>query len=88
MKNVLDTTSMPFPQTPPANPTTPLDPDRLAAILHGDAEVGDEGVVTVSVDRILIDGIHVLPEANISTQVEFKPVSDRGHRPGPRPTSP
>jgi hypothetical protein len=81
VKNVLDTTSMPFPQTPPSNPTTPLDPDRLAAILHGDAEVGDEGVVTVSVDRsdrIVIDGIHVLPDANISTQVEFKPMANRG----------
>jgi hypothetical protein len=56
----------------PANPTTPLDPGRLASILHGDAQVGDGGVVTVTIDRsdeIVIDGIRVSPEANISTNV-------------------
>ena len=78
VKNVLDVTSTPFPQMPPVHPTTPLDPDRLASILHGSASVGDEGVVTVEIDRtdtIIIDGIHVSPEANISTNVEFKPLS-------------
>jgi hypothetical protein len=76
--NVLKATATPLPQTMPANPTTPLDPDRLAAILHGDAQVGDEGVVTVSISRtdtIVIDGIRVSPEANISTEVQFKPLS-------------
>lgn len=81
VKNVLDVTSTPFPQMPPANPMTPLDPDRLASVLHGSASVGDEGVVTVEIDRtdtIIIDGIHVSPEANISTNVEFKPLSNTG----------
>lgn len=81
VKNVLDVTSTPFPQMPPAHPTTPLNPDRLASILHGSASVGDEGVVTVEIDRtdtIIIDGIHVSPEANISTGVEFKPLSNSG----------
>jgi hypothetical protein len=44
----------------PSDPTTPLDPERLASILHGDAEVGDEGRVTVTIDRsdtIVIDDI-------------------------------
>ncbi len=80
-RNVLAATSTPLPQTMPSNPTTPLDPDRLASILHGDAQVGDEGVVTVTIDRtdtIVIDGIHVSPEANISTDVEFKPLSSSG----------
>ncbi len=79
--NVLKATSTPLPQTMPSNPTTPLDPDRLASILHGDAQVGDEGVVTVTIDRtdrIVIDGIHVSPEANISTEVQFKPLSSSG----------
>jgi hypothetical protein len=79
--NVLKATATPLPQTMPANPTTPLDPDRLASILHGDAQVGDEGVVTVSVSRtgtIVIDGISVSPEANISTEVQFKPLSSSG----------
>jgi hypothetical protein len=79
--NVLKATATPLPQTMPANPTTPLDPDRLASILHGDAQVGDEGVVTVSISRtdmIVIDGISVSPEANISTEVQFKPLSSSG----------
>ena len=78
VKNVLDVTSTPFPQKPPAHPTTPLDADRLASILHGSASVGDQGVVTVTIDRtdtIVIDDIHVNPEANISTNVMFKPLS-------------
>jgi hypothetical protein len=76
--NVLKATSTPLPQTMPTNPTTPLDPDKLASILRGDAQVGDEGVVTVTVDRsdtIVIDGNRVSPEANISTNVQFKPLS-------------
>lgn len=79
--NVLKATSTPLPQTMPANPTTPLDPDKLASILHGDAQVGDEGVVTVTIDRsdtIVIDGIRVSPEANISSNVQFKPLSSSG----------
>ncbi len=83
VKNVLDVTSTPFPQQPPAHPTTPLDPDRLAAILHGSADVGEEGVVTVTVertDRIVIDDVHVSPEANIYTEIQFKPLSATGSR--------
>jgi hypothetical protein len=81
VKNVLDVTSMPFPQQPPAHPSTPLDPGRLARILHGDAEVGEEGVVTVTVprtDRIVVDDIRVRPDANISTMIEFKPLGKSG----------
>ncbi|HWE08249.1 MAG TPA: DUF1259 domain-containing protein [Solirubrobacteraceae bacterium] len=84
--NVLTVTSTPLPQTMPSNPTTPLDPDRLASILHGDAQVGDEGVVTVTIDRtdtILIDEIEVSPEANISTNVQFKPLSGSSAWVGP-----
>ena len=83
VRKVLDVTSTPFPQRPPAHPRTPLDPARLAAILRGSAEVGDEGVVTVTVDRtdrITIGDVHVSPGANISTNVEFKPLSSWGSR--------
>ncbi|MCU1355831.1 MAG: hypothetical protein JWM89_1249 [Acidimicrobiales bacterium] len=82
VRKVLAATSTPLPQTPPEHPTTSLDPDRLAAILHGDAEVGDEGVVTVTVprnDTIVVDGIQVSPEANISTVIEIKPLDFVGH---------
>ncbi len=81
VKAVLNTTSTPFPQTMPSNPTTPLDPGRLAAILHGNATVGSDGVVTVDVDRsdtILIEDVVVNPGANINTNIEFKPLNASG----------
>lgn len=77
IRAALNTTSTPFPQTLPQNPTTPLDPNRLAAILHGHASVGDDGVVTVWIyrsDPIFIDDVRVNPQANVSTNVEFKPL--------------
>lgn len=50
--SVLKATATPLPQAPPAHPTTPLDKARLQRILHGyEAEVGDDGVVTVYVAR-------------------------------------
>lgn len=81
VRAVLAATSTPLPQTVPKKPKTPLDAHRLAKILGGDAEIGDEGVVTVSVSRkgtIVIDGIHVSPEANVSTSIEFKPLNAAG----------
>lgn len=49
--NVLKVTSTPLPQKMPSKPKTPLDPKRLARILHGQASVGEQGVVTVNVSR-------------------------------------
>jgi Domain of Unknown Function (DUF1259) len=79
--NVLKATSTSLPQTMPTNPKTPLDAQRLATILHGQAQVGNEGVVTVNVSRrgrVVIDGVRVSPEANISTGIEFKPIGSSG----------
>lgn len=81
VRRVLSTTSTPLPQTMPKHPTTPLHADRLARILGGDASVGEEGVVTVEVprkDHITIDGIRVSAHANISSNIEFKPLSSHG----------
>lgn len=82
LKAALSVTSIPFPQTLPSHPHTPLDPARLKTILHADSiSVGDEGVVTAWIyrkDKITIDGIVVNPQANISTNVEFKPMDDSG----------
>jgi hypothetical protein len=77
VRHVLAATSTPLPQKPPANPTTPLDHGKLAKTLHGSSEIGEDGVVTVSIsrtDRILIGDVQVSPEANISTNVEFLPL--------------
>ncbi|MDQ6818718.1 MAG: DUF1259 domain-containing protein, partial [Actinomycetota bacterium] len=81
MHNVLAVTSTPFPQQPPANPTTPFDVKRLERILHGKASVGSNGVVTVDVDRtdrITIEHVLVNPGANISTNVQFEPLTSSG----------
>jgi Domain of Unknown Function (DUF1259) len=77
VRNVLRVTATKLPQKMPSNPKSPLDAKRLATILRGSAQIGDEGVVTVNVlrsDRIVIDGVRVSPEANISTNIEFKPL--------------
>ena len=74
-------TSTPLPQQMSSNPTTPLDPDRLAKILHGDATVGDDGVVTVTVPRrhgVRLGGVYAQPQTGVSTNIEFNP--ERGSR--------
>jgi hypothetical protein len=83
VRRVLDVTATPLPQTTPSDPTTPLDHAKLAKTLHGSSEIGEDGVVTVTVnrnDRIVIDGIQVSPEANISTNVEFLPLEGTATR--------
>jgi hypothetical protein len=76
IKGALDVTAIPFPQKSPQHPSTPFDARRLAKILHGTATVGEDGVVTVDISRkgrIVIDGVEVNPDANLSTNVQFKP---------------
>lgn len=78
VRNVLSVTRAPLPQAQPQNSTSPLDANRLANILHGHASAGDQGVVTVWVYRppVRIDGVLVNPQANISTNIDFKPLGD------------
>jgi hypothetical protein len=82
LHGVLKATSTPLPQAPPSNPKTPFDVRRLEGILHGfDAEVGDNGVVTVYVARrnpVFIDGIRVNPATNIATNIAFEPLNSTG----------
>lgn len=82
--NVLKSTSTPLPQEPPSKPRTPFNADRLKSILRGDSsQVGEDGVVTVSVSRkdpIHIAGILVQPEANIATNIDFQPLNSSGSR--------
>lgn len=83
IRRVLAATATPLPQKPPSNPATPLDHAKLAKTLHGSSEIGDDGVVTVSVsrrDRIVIGDVQVSPEANISTNIAFLPLDDQGTR--------
>jgi hypothetical protein len=83
VRKVLDATATPLPQKPPSNPKTPLDHAALAKLLHGSSEIGEHGVVTVTVnrsDRIVIGGVEVSPEANISTNIEFLPLAADGSK--------
>jgi hypothetical protein len=76
IKAALDVTAISFPQKQPDKTPTSLDARRLAKILHGTATVGEEGVVTVDVSRkhtIDLGGVEANPDANLSTNVEFKP---------------
>jgi hypothetical protein len=63
-------------------PKTRLDVTRPKSILHGyDAEVSDNGVVTVYAARrspVYIDGVRVNPASNIATNVSFEPLNSSG----------
>jgi len=76
-RDVLDVTAVSLGQQGGSDiPTTPLDADRLASILHGSANVGDQGVVSVTVprtDSIVLGAVELRPEAGVSTTIEFKP---------------
>lgn len=72
----IEVTHTRLPQPPPPHPSTPLDAQRLARILHGEAQVGEDGVVTVVVartDRVVLAGVRASPYCGISTTIQFKP---------------
>jgi hypothetical protein len=75
---VIKSTATPLPQHSPAHPKTSLPTARLAKILGGTASVGENGVVTVDVPRkhgVVLGGIHVSPDLNIATNIQFEPLS-------------
>ena len=79
---VVGATGTPLPQKPPAAAKTPLDKDKLEKILGGKAEVGDDGVVTVSIPRketIVLGGVRLKPGMGVSHTVAFQPL-DGGKR--------
>lgn len=74
---VVAVTGTPLPQKSAANSKTPLDKNKLEKILGGSAEVGDDGVVTVSIVRketIMLDGVALKPFAGIAHTVAFQPL--------------
>jgi hypothetical protein len=78
---VLEHTSTPLPQKLPSHPTTPLPAATLGHILGGAADVGENGVVTVTVPRagrIELGGVRIKPGLNVSTTVEFEPLGSSG----------
>lgn len=78
IRAVIDRTGTALPQSSPPHPTTPLPVHRLAAILGGEATVGEHGVVTVEVPRkhgVRLGRIRVSPDLNIATSVQFQPLA-------------
>jgi hypothetical protein len=74
---IASATSTPLPQKPPPHPTTPLPAQKLGAILGGSVDIGENGVVTVSVPRrsgVALGGVHVSPELNIANSIQFEPL--------------
>src|SRR5215212_410642 len=78
---LVSVTTTPLPQHLPDNPTTPLNANALATILGGTAEIGSEGVVTVSIpraDTIVLAGVPLKPEAGAQVTVAFEPLEGGG----------
>ena len=79
--SMVKATGTPLPQSQPEHPTTPLPAEQLAHILGGTAEVGGEGVVTVSIPRaetIFVAGVALKPEMGVEVTVAFEPLDDNG----------
>lgn len=79
--NVLKSTSTPFPQKSGGKPKTPLPADELGKILGGSADVREDGVVEVSVDRRnheVLYGKRISPELNVASTITFQPLNSSG----------
>jgi hypothetical protein len=77
VRAVLDQTSTPLPQKPPAHPTTPLDKHRLAEIIGATPTVGADGVVNFDLARrndMLLGGRQISRYLNVMTSVAFEPL--------------
>lgn len=76
-KAALNVTSTPFPQAPPAKPSTPLPAHEIGRILGAAPSVGSNGVVTYQIPRaesIVLGGVRINPYLNVSAPVSFQPL--------------
>lgn len=81
VSNALKVTSTPLPQFSPPSLPTPFDAAQLARILGGTAQVGNSGVVTVSVPRaeqIHLAGIPIRPYLGVAAPIAFQPLDSAG----------
>ncbi len=78
---VLGATAAPRPQNPPQNPQTPLNHQRLAQILGGNATVGGDGTVAVLIPRrnqMVLNGWNVSPYLHVAANCRFQPLNQQG----------
>jgi hypothetical protein len=76
---VVAATGTPLPQTLPLNPSSTLDAVRLARLLGGEAEIHEQGVVTVHLRRreqVTIGGTRVEANLGIGHEIRFEPLVD------------
>jgi hypothetical protein len=84
--NVVAATGTPLPQTMPAHPTSPLNAGLLADILGGEAQIGEGGVVHVTVPRkeqIILAGVPVRSELGVEHNIGFEPLGGNRTAVGP-----
>jgi hypothetical protein len=84
--NVVAATGTPLPQTMPAHPTTPLNAELLGDILGGEAQIGERGVVHVTVSRkeqIILAGVPVRSEMGVEHNIGFEPLGGNRTAVGP-----
>lgn len=71
-------TATPLPQPMPMHPSTPLDSAALGQALGGDAMVGSDGVVTVTIPRqnnFTLGGVPTQSDTGLASTVAFEPLA-------------
>jgi Domain of Unknown Function (DUF1259) len=75
--SVIKTTPTPLPQQEAKDPKSPLDHHRLAEILGGDAELAEDGVVSVKIprkNRMRLGGHRISSLLGVNSHVDFQPL--------------
>jgi hypothetical protein len=83
---VVRATDTPLPQMAPMNPTTTLDAPRLGRLLGGEAEIHEDGVVSVSLRRreqITLGGVPIDSRLGVQHEIYFEPLPDGRTAVGP-----
>lgn len=81
IKAALNTTSTPFPQTLPNNPTSPLPAKQMGDVLGATPQIGSDGVVNFSIPRaeqIRLGGHRINPYLNVAAPISFQPLDSAG----------
>jgi hypothetical protein len=82
-REALKATSIGLPQHNPSHPPTPLDHEKLEKIIGGKAQVGSNGVVTVSVDRaekFHLGGEKIHAGLGVAATIAIQPLDPQGTR--------
>lgn len=77
VKQAINVTSTPFPQTMPKNPTTSLPADAMGKILGAKPSIGADGVVSFDLPRketIHLGGYVISNYLNVTTAINFEPL--------------